>query len=64
MNHTTYLKKDIENQLNEIKSLSFLKNYTPFYIKKYLEFHRKADIYKYKCNYISKTEWVITKNEN
>jgi hypothetical protein len=56
------LKKDIQEYLQKYEKLSFLNHYTPFYIKKYLDYYR-VNIFKYYYNYISQNKWSLTSKE-
>jgi len=47
MNVETYLNKKIIEKIDKVYNLNFLYNYTPWYIKKYLEFYEKSILADY-----------------
>ena len=41
-----------------------MKNYTPYYITKYLEYFKKAKISEYNYKYLSRNSWSLTHKQS
>ena len=44
-------KKDIKKDLENKRSLNFLNDYNPFFIKKYLQYYQKANVNDFDIKY-------------